>query len=248
MLLPVLARAGAAVDGEGEAGAFAQRAHDVGQHGVAAGLGQPLVELAVESREMLGLARLGRLRCRGAASPAAGPRSRDRGAARRGGRSVLPAGRAPRPARPTISGVIAATLAPRRGSRRTSPSPERPSRASRTGTRDTPSSADSRSSTRRSPGLQRAVEDAAADLVADDLAERRAIGGHGSTSWQGRHEGGDAGLAAGDVLLAVAARGRDPSRRIGHRRRSGKPPTNTVKRPSCWVKMPKASSPGSAFL
>jgi len=28
----------------------------------------------------------------------------------------------------------------------------------------------------------------------------------------------------------------------------GKPPTNTVKRPSCWVKMPNASSPGVAFL
>ena len=152
MFLPVLARAGAAVDGEGEGGALAQGAHDLGQHRVAACLGQPLVEFGVEPRKLLGRAGLGG----GVAAPQRilqeRRRSRDRGGARPAGRSVLPE-RADLDQFGDQLGRDLGDVAPRRGSSRTKPSTESPRSASRTGTRDTPSSAESLSSTRRSPGL-----------------------------------------------------------------------------------------------
>src|SRR5262249_59274582 len=94
-------------------------------------------------------------------------------------------------------------------------------------------------------GPEPALENIAADLVADELAERSAFG-HGyffNVAMKASLPASQQALSCSPLPPEAAIEPTHwPSTKIG------KPPTNTVKRPSCWVKMPNASSPGSAFL
>src|SRR5262249_44427612 len=86
-----------------------------------------------------------------------------------------------------------------------------------------------------------AVEDLAADLLAHDLAEGSAIS-HGyffSVFMKAAMPASQQAMSCSPLPPEAPIEPTHwPSTKIG------KPPTNTVKRPSCWVKMPNASSPG----
>src|SRR5450759_5434558 len=57
VLVPVLLRAPGAVGGKHEAGALAQRAHDVPQDAVAAGLDELVVKLSIQAHKIVDIAR-----------------------------------------------------------------------------------------------------------------------------------------------------------------------------------------------